>query len=200
MIRPACLRYLTCLIGTLALIGCSSVRTGANQNLDEFTGASYMTISSPDVFFRSEPGRAAYARDYLQVAPLMVNRMGNHQYYLWLGIWSTMADAKGQDESAAFADLVVLVDGEPMQLSASAWHARGVGLSESPFRRPVAGALSGYFAVTPDQIRMIYAANDVTLHAAGDSRRPYVRWRENHSRADVLAVLGELRAATGNPN
>ncbi len=160
----------------LAAQGCSSDGALIRQTMDPLTSVTISYSPTPMVFYRDVSGRAAYARDFVHLAPLEVNRSGNYRYYLWLGIWNTMEDARGEQSRDGFESIVIFADGEPLPLEISGWTAAAIGASEPVYLKPVASAADAYYEVTVDQIRLIAEARDVRLQSAGSLRRSYEPW------------------------
>jgi hypothetical protein len=142
------------------------------------------------VFYRDVSGRAAYARDYVHVAPLEVNRSGAYRYYLWLGIWNTMEDARSDQSRDGFESIVVFADGEPLPLEIAGWTATAIGASEPVYLKPVASAADAYYEVTLDQLRLISEAKDVRLQSTGKRRGSYEPWDDQKSaKAGLIEFL-----------
>lgn len=138
--------------------------------LDERSGASFVALDEPLVFYRAEPLLSAHGRDYVLLGPVSVSRSLERATYVWLGAYSTI-DRQAASHGAPAAhlgDLWLLVDGEPMEL-------RAVGTGTLPEARqglayllPVATGRERYYLVTSDQIRRLAAARTVSLVADGD--------------------------------
>ncbi len=158
----------------LYLSACATGSGLVQEKLDPVTSTTISYSSAPLVFYRDVPGRAAHARDFVHVAPLEVNRSGNYEYYLWLGIWSTMRDA-GADRDG-FDSVVIFVDGEPLPLDISGWTPATIGASEPVFLKPVASATDAYYRINIDQLRMIAEAADVRLQSTGPGSLSYEPW------------------------
>ena len=74
-----------CLLTAIALaslIACSSTGSMTTQKLDPLTAVTITYTKSPLVFYHDQSGRAAYARDYIHMAPLEVNRGGTYRYFI----------------------------------------------------------------------------------------------------------------------
>ncbi|MDH3612425.1 MAG: hypothetical protein OES10_04015 [Gammaproteobacteria bacterium] len=161
--------------------------------MDPLTTVTITYSEAPLVFYRDESGRAAYARDYVHLGPLEVNRSGTYRYYLWLGIWNTMQDADAGAPRDGFDAIVVFADGEPMPLEISGWTAAAIGASESVYIKPVASAADAYYEVSVDQLRMIAEAKDLRLQSTGPRRESYELW---DSQAGAKAGLVEFLRAS----
>jgi hypothetical protein len=143
------------------------------------------------VFYRDVSGRAAYARDFVHMAPLEVNRGGDYRYYLWLGIWNTMEDAGAEQPRDGFESIVIFADGEPLPLELAGWTAAAIGASEPVYMKPVASAADAYFAVTSDQLRLIAEAKDVRLQSTGSRNDSYEPWDDQKTaKASLIEFLG----------
>lgn len=160
---------------------CSSSADMVRKKLDPLTSVTINYSQSPLVFYRDVSGRAAYARDYVHLAPLEVNRSGSYRYYLWLGIWTTMDHARSEQTRDGFASIVVYADGEPLALSIAGWSAEAIGASEPVYLKPVASAADAYYEVTVDQLRLIAQARDLRVTSTGPRSESYEPWDNQKS-------------------
>ena len=133
------------------------------------------------VFYRDDSGKAAFARNYLHLGPLEVNRTGSFHYYLWLGIWNTMQDAEPGEARNGFESIVIYVDGEPLALELTGWTPAAIGATEPVYVRPVASAADAYYEVTVDHLRLIAASQDVRVQSTGPGTRTYELWDKQKS-------------------
>lgn len=170
--------------GTIALLlamlltsACGGMGTTPDSRLDPETGATIDRAAVPIKFFQDNSGRAAYARDFIYLGPLAVNRMGSYHYYLWLGVWSTHADSvdttKRHDELEA---ITIIADGEPLALEVAGWTLGTIGSSAPVYDRPVATAIDAYYVVTLDQIRLLAEASDISIQVAPGEAGNYEVW------------------------
>lgn len=159
-----------------ASYGCASSAPGTIESLDSHTGVTILRSRSPVVFYRDTPVRAAYARDFVSLGPLSVNRMGEHHYYLWLGVWGTMADWSGPDTRDNLESAVLFVDGEPIMLELAGWTPASIELSENVYGKPAAAAIEAYFEITLDQIRRLSEASSLTLLTGDGDPSYYEPW------------------------
>jgi hypothetical protein len=149
------------------------------QTLDEGTALVLTGLKDPLVLYREQPQLAANAREYVQVAPLEVNRQGELHYYLWMGVWSTIARGPSEGVQRRFEHLYLFVDEEPMELAATSWNLSARGADVRFYARPVATAVDAYYEVTADQVRRIGAARDVYLVSSLDPGGRYAAWAWN---------------------
>ena len=165
----------------LLVAGCASDSTLISNHIDPVTSVTVSYSQTPMVLYRDVSGRAAFARDFVHMAPLEVNRSGDYRYYLWLGIWTTMADAQPGQSRDGFESILVFADGEPLPLEIAGWSVSAIGASESVYLKPVASATDAYYKVTPDQLRLIAEATDIRLQTAGPERKSYEPWDDQKS-------------------
>ena len=182
--RTAC--RITTLLAAAALCGCGATPPAVNDTLDPLTGVTITSSSTPLVMYRDEPSRAAYARNFLHVGPLQINRSGDYQYFLWVGMWSTTPTTDVTASQNGFDSIILFVDGEPLPLDASGWTPAVIGASEHVYVKPVASTLDVYYRVTTDQIRLIAEGSDIRLQTTGSSPRSFELWDEQTSAREAL--------------
>jgi hypothetical protein len=164
------------LLVTAGIAGCSSSPQRAAEYLDPLTGVTVTRSSSPLVLYRDNSARAAYARDFVYIAPVSINRMGDYNYYLWFGIWSSISTEQFVDQRDGFESIILFVDGEPLRLEIEGWTLSSIGVSEPVYNRPTATAAEAYYRVTIDQVRFIAEARDIRLRTGGPRANTYEPW------------------------
>jgi len=186
-------KYLTCLIAVAILIGCASPSPVINDKLDPLTGVTVTFNNTPLVLYRDNPSQAAFARNYVHLGPLQVNRSGAFQYFLWIGIWNTMQTASLAEHRDGFESIVLYADGEPLSLELSGWTPEAIGASEPVYLKPVATSADAYYRVTADQIRLIAESRDIRLRTTGTLPKEYELWNDQKSaRNDLIEFLGRV--------
>jgi len=175
----------------LVTSGCSSDSAMVRDQLDPVTSVTISYCQTPMVFYRDVSGRAAYARDFVHLAPLEVNRGGDFRYYLWLGIWNTMEDPRVDQSRDGFESIVIFADGEPLPLEIAGWTVAAIGASKPVYLKPVASAADAYYAVTVDQLRLIAEARDVRLITTGSRNESYEPWDNQRSARESLTEFLE---------
>lgn len=170
------------LLFMLGIVGCTSTDNLVHESLDPLTSVTVTSSKTPFVFYRDVPSRAAYARNYLHLGPIGVNRGGSHRYYLWVSAWSTMQDSDLADQRSRLESIVVFADGEPLILDLSGHTPAAIGTSETTYLKPVASAAEAYYEVSIDQIRLIAGARDVRINSGPSLTDNYEPW-ENQARA-----------------
>jgi hypothetical protein len=182
------MRLFVSIIAILTLLGCASSPTLAvSEKLDPNTGVTVTFSRTPMVLYRDTPSQAAYARNYLHLGPIQVNRAGTYRYYLCVGIWNTMQVADISEHRDGFESIIVFADGEPLTLELVGWTPKSIGTSEPTYVKPVASTADAYYEVTADQIRLIAHATDIRVQATGTSPKEFQLWDEQVSARNSLA-------------
>lgn len=176
-------KSLPALLALLAIAACGSSPTLTTEQLDPLTGVTVTRSTSPLVLYKENSARAAYARDFVYVGPLSVNRMGNYDHYLWLGIWSSLSTQQLPDQRDGFESIVIFADGEPLRLELEGWTLASIGVSQPVYNKPTATAADAYYPVTMDQIRVIAEARDIRLSTGGPRAQTYEPW-DSQARAN----------------
>jgi len=169
-------RLVAVMLFTVLAASCASNEMATRTFLDPLTSVTITYASKPIVFYRDVAGRAAYAKDYVYLGSLEVNRSGEFRYFLWLGIWKTMQDARPGQTLDGFESIVVFADGEPLPLEVAGWTPAAVGASESVYIKPVATAAESYYLVTADQLRLMAEASDIRIQTGGAQAEVYELW------------------------
>lgn len=164
------------IVAAALTVACASNASLVGEWLDPETGMTVNFAETPLVLYRDNPGRAAYARNFVNIAPLRINRSGTYRYYLWLGIWHTIAPDDTAGHRDGFESIAVFADGEPLLLEISGWTPDTLGISAPVYTKPVASAVDAYYEVTSDQIRLIAAADEIRLRTTGAISRSYETW------------------------
>lgn len=173
------------------LCSCSSSGPVIQDTLDPVTGITVTHAEVPLVFYRDRSARAAYARDFVNLGPIQINRMGRYRYFLWLAAWSTMQNAHLAEEHDGFESIIVFADGEPLELTSAGWTPQAIGATESVYVKPVASAAEAYYEVTVDQLRLIANATDVRLQSTGPQAHTYEPWDSQASAHGSLQAFLE---------
>jgi hypothetical protein len=184
-------------LGTLCLLAAAATAcAGAPrlvEDLDPVTGVTMTRSSEALVLYRDNSGRAAYARDYVYMGPVSVNRMGAYRYFIWLGAWSTIQARDATSLRDGLETAILFVDGEPLSLDMLGWTPEAVGLSAAPYPPPAASTVDAYYEVTIDQIRMIAEAREVRLLIGGADPANYEPWdNQTMTRAGWQAFVDEV--------
>jgi hypothetical protein len=131
------------------------------------------------VFARIEAQYSRSARDYIYLGPAETNRQGVREYFLWVGVASTLDRGYLAPESGLPTELEITIQGEPMSFELDAWPPPYLSAeSAAVYATPV--ALRGQLAsrITYDQLRLINDARPETIlvRGADDRARAFSVW------------------------
>ncbi len=178
----------------LQVTACASdLSRSTRAYLDEQTGVTVTCNEAPIVLYRDNPSRAAYARNMLHVGPIEVNRSGNYEYFLWLGIWDTLQEPGSPEQRDGFESIVIFADGEPLPLELAGWTPAAIGASVSPYVKPFATAADAFYPVTLDQIRFMAQARELVVRTTGTPPGEYRPW--DAQKDTSMALWAFLRSA-----
>ncbi len=162
--------------------------------LDERTGVTLTRGAEPLVFARTEPRYSRSARDYVYVGPVETNRQGVREYYLWIGVATTLDRGFFAPAVEAPRSLYVSANGEPMEFPLRPWRE----LVATSMQRPVyatAVELDEELAarVTLQQLQLLDSGRlesiAIDLPDQG-APRAYARWQDHASFGGFLANVG----------
>ena len=143
----------------LVLVACSTEAPKISR-LDS-SGLTIVTLNDAVMLARPVRALAANARDYAYIGPVEINRMGQREYYFWVGLASTIdRDRIGLAPAEAVA-LVIIIDGEPTTLPLSDWQT-ALDLPPYDSSAPVYRTLAAPTSL--DQIHRIGIAHSVEFH------------------------------------
>lgn len=164
--------------------GCGS-SGGVRERADAATGLTWVAASEPGVYALTDPRYSRAARDYVYIGPVETNAQGMRQYYLWVGVGSTLdrglLPSTGQNASR----ITMLIDGEPIVLDLMPWaQLMGGATSIEPYDPPVRPLVEYGSRVTRDLLTRINTHAPAALRLAdraGESRQffawsPMPRW------------------------
>jgi len=175
----------------LVLAACAPAGT-LQSRLDETTGLTVVTLKDPLVLAR--PTRlSATARDYAYLGPVEINRMGEREHFLWIGLASTLDRARIAEPPPQASTLALVVDGLPMILPLSEWLPE---LEVAPYSGNTPVYLTLAARASADQIRRIAAAESISVHIVTESGNTlnYRVWRGERPAWSAFAAGG-----SGNP-
>lgn len=189
-IRRTLLVHALALVAAATVTGCGGSAAFVGEKLDPVTSATVRYTGYRMVFYRNVAGSAAFARDYVDLAPVEINRSGDYRYYIWLGIWTVDGDAATAAVRNEFGSVVVLADDAPLELAISGWTANSIGASEPIYKKPVASALDAYYEVTIEQLRRLAEASDLRLQTGSEDRAIFEAWDDQaRGKAALLEFL-----------
>jgi len=177
----------------LAAAMLTSACSGGGRPLEQLDTRSGLTVvrgREPLVFARTEPRYSRSARDYVYLGPVETNRQGVREYYLWVGIATTLDRGFLAPAALAPRTLYVNVGGEPMELPLKPWHELvPIGLAEPVYATAVPVRAELAARVTLQQLILIDAESPASIAvevAAQTAPRSYVRWADDASFHDFF--------------
>ena len=186
-------RYsLSAVVVAAMLAGCAG--GGRLEQLDEQSGATIVRGPAVLVYARTEPRYSRSARDYVYLGPVETNRQGAREYFLWVGVATTIDRGFIAPEAQAPRTLYVEVRGEPIELPLKTWHE----LVPTGFKKPMYSTtvpLREELAarVTLQQLVLIGGASPSSVSLAeGESGAPrtFVRWAGAANFDEFIAAIG----------
>jgi hypothetical protein len=180
----------TIALATSSVVGCAH-DGGLIERLDEH-GVTITRDTAPLVFARTEGRYSRSARDYLYLGPVETNRQGIRDYYLWVGIATTLDRGFIAPTVETPHMLYLNVQGEPIELLLRPWGEvlRDGGLV--PLYETAVDTDTVLAArVTLQQLELFAAeplASVTTATGNGDTRE-YFRWEERQGWLDFIAAL-----------
>jgi hypothetical protein len=179
-----------------ALLGLALVLAGGCQSagpvierLDAGSGLTFVTDPALAVYARTETRLSRSARDYIYLGPVEINERGVREYFLWVGIGSTI-DRDYLAGEASVPDVLYLdLEGAPVEFELMPWDQRVPRLAASGVYDPAVkpGRIMAA-RVTLDQISLIADGRPDSVRVArgGGATLDYFLWGD---RADWSAFL-----------
>jgi hypothetical protein len=162
------------------------------ERLDASTGMTLSTAEQVMVFARTESRYSRSGRDYIYLGPVETNRQGLREYFLWVGIATTLDRGYLAPEIDLPDSLQVTVHGEPMVFELRPWSEAIPGLTPTNvYRTNVALQAQLGSRTTRDQLRVLAeAAPDSIRIGRGEGRtRVYETWKQGPvSWSDLLGA------------
>lgn len=179
-------------IHSAGIRGAFAADAAVREYLDEKTAATVTVTDSSFVFARERTDLAVNARDYLSLAAIEVNRVGQRAYF-WSGyVWSTI---DRRDRAPVFdpkATLVLLADGRPIPLTADGRSSREVGIGRAPTPVPARSATAVLFATDPETLAFVSQASELSVLLVREgASESLTLWRD--ARQPLVAFLRHLR-------
>ena len=138
--------------------GCQSLGSVV-ERLDRDSGLTHVTDPSVAVYARTETRFSRSARDYIYLGPVEINERGTREYYLWVGIASTIDRNFLSGEASVPDILYVDLAGAPVEFELAPWDERIPRLAGRRIYDP---------AVKPDRIMAARVTRDqISLIARG---------------------------------
>jgi hypothetical protein len=147
--------------------------------LDTTTGATIANASELMVFARLDARYSRSTRDYIYLAPAETNRQGVREYFLWVGVASTLDRGYLAPATTLPVEVEMMIGNEPMSFELATWPPPYLSTeSANLYRTPV--PLRGQLVarVTLDQLRLINKAEprSIRVRDADGSMRAFSVW------------------------
>ena len=180
-------------VASLALLAaCGSSTRVVRERLDEASGITVRAGGEPMVFARTEVQYSRSGRDYLYFGPVETNRQGVREYYLWVGVATTIDRGYLAPPGELPEQVFVVVAGEPMDLAVKPWREREPGLRDRRvYGTPVKLRAELAARITLDQLRRLASEplQSVRVVDHDGNERVYYRWHEGSDWPTFLASL-----------
>jgi hypothetical protein len=172
------------LLGTSMLVTCiltlpACQSSGIVERLDRDSGLTVITASTPVAYARTEARVSRSARDYVYLGPVEINERGTRQYFLWVGMASTIDRARLGESSPDPAYLYFDDAGTPIELPLAPWADRVPRLAAQRIYHPAVAPSSVLAArVSLDQLGRIQRLAPPRLSLAEDEAASieYLLW------------------------
>lgn len=190
---PSMFRGLASIAIFVVLAGCGAQTRVVRDRLDEPSGTTVLAGAEPMVFARTQPQYSRSGRDYLYVGPVETNRQGVHEYYVWVGVATTLDRGYLVPPAGEPERLFVDVAGEPMELALRPWREREPGLRDARvYGTPVRLGAELAARVTLDQLQKLASEPLQALRVVDrdGATRAFYRWHEGSDWPAFLAAVG----------
>jgi hypothetical protein len=183
---------LASLIVAAVLAGCAG--GGRLEQLDEQSGATIVRGPAVFVYARTEARYSRSARDYVYLGPVETNRQGVREYFLWVGVATTIDRGFIAPEAQKPLALYVEVQGEPIELPLKDWHELvPTGFTKPMYSTTVPVREELAARVTLQQLVLIGGASPGSVSlVTGDNSGPrtFVRWNGAANFDEFVAAVG----------
>lgn len=187
------LAKIACVTSVLVLGACARQTSMVHERLDDATGTTVRVEGEPTAFARTETRYSRSGRDYLYLGPVQTNRQGVREYYLWIGVATTLDRGYLAPPSGEPEKVFVDVAGEPMELALHRWQERDAGLRDARvYGTPVRLGAELAARITLDQLRRLASESPQSLRVVdrNGNERAYYRWHEGGDWSKFLAAVG----------
>jgi hypothetical protein len=177
----------------VALAACASQTRVVHERLDEPSGTTVLAGAEPMVFARTEAQYSRSGRDYLYLGPAQTNRQGVREYYVWVGVATTLDRGYLVPLVSEPERVFVDVAGEPMELALRPWREREPNLHDARiYATPVRLGAELAARVTLDQLQKLASEplESVRVVDRDGTTRAYYRWHEGSDWPAFLAAVG----------
>ena len=169
------------------LSACATGQLPVVKKLDELTAVTITYNRTAITMSPDRPFDQATINDYVQIGAIEVNRAGTLHYYLWLGISDRSRMTSAIEGPEEYESIVLVIDGEKIQLDVHGWTAAAIGASETVYKKFYKTSVDAYYQVNLDHIQLLADANSLELHTTGPASKEFVPWHSPAKTKDELA-------------
>jgi hypothetical protein len=190
---PPLLARIASVATLVALAGCASQTGVVRERLDEPSGTTVLAGAEPMVFARTQPQYSGSGRDYLYLGPVETNRQGVREYYVWVGVATTLDRGYLVPQVSEPERVFIDIAGEPMELALRPWAEREPGLRDARvYGTPVRLGAELAARVTLDQLHKLASEplQAVRVVDGDGATRAYYRWHEGSDWPAFVAAVG----------
>ena len=178
----------------IGFAGCQgTVAQLSAEQLDERTGTTFWSAPEPMVFAREAGQYSRSARDYVYLGPVETNRQGTREYYLWVGIGSTIDRGFLAPLSGIPHTLFLFIRGELMEFKLTPW-SDGIARVDPDRIYATNVSLQAQLVsrVTRDQLEVLAAEPLSAIRLVGEDERSarYGLWRAGRIWEEFLQHVG----------
>lgn len=141
------------------------------------------------VFARLDAQFSRSARDYVYLGPAQTNRQGVREYFLWVGVASTLDRGYFAPESELPIEIEIMIQGEPMAFELDDWPPPYLSTeSANLYSTPVALQSQLASRITYDQLRLINEErpNGILVRGADNRVRTFSVWVTSSDWTDFI--------------
>jgi hypothetical protein len=191
--RLARARALAIVTIVAVLAGCATTGGRVREQLDTTTGMTVTSDARPIVYAKTEARYSRSARDYVYLGPVETNRQGVRDYYLWVGIGTTIDRGYLAPPLELPDTLYGQIGGEFMEFPLRQWEdIFPVSRRTAVYAPGVAMQTQLAARVTLYQLQLLARAapSSVRLGTNGTTTQPYVRWDDAEPWRGFLVEIG----------
>lgn len=181
-------RLAVAILAAAMTAGCaSSPNSGTREYLDEHTAATVTVVQPGLTFARDRTDLAVHARDYFTMVPVDVNRMGNHEQYLYCMAWSTIDKRAVRAAETGQRHFELVADGRAIPLTPTPKTLHDVGVVEQPVEH--LSQATDVLLVPTDRDTIHYVAGAASLRVVMDDDGTTFRYELWSGDPRTLATL-----------
>ena len=173
------------------LSACATEQAPVVERLDEKTAVTITNSRTPIILSPDTPYDRSATRDYLRIGAIEVNRMGNLEYFLWIGISDFNHMTSGIQQPEEFESITLIVGSEESQFDVRGWTPDAIGASKPVYKKLFRNSADAYYQVTLEHIQRLAAADVLKLRTSGSEPRDFVPWYKQTTAKDDLAEFLE---------